>query len=58
MNIDTLLLWFVLYTIPTLYLIYRAHKIKADDIAYILAIVPVINIILACYTFIKQNKLW
>ena len=57
MEIKILLLWFVFYTIPALYLIYRTYKASNDPLGYVLAFLPLWNMIMAIIVFKKQNKL-
>ena len=57
MDIQVLLLWLIIYTIPALYLIYRTSKSSNDPLGYLLALFPIWNIIMAFLVFKKQNKL-
>jgi hypothetical protein len=57
MDIKILLLWFVFYTIPALYLIYRTSKASNVPLGYWMALFPVWNIVMAILVFKKQNKL-
>ena len=57
MDITTLLLWLVFYTVPALYLIYRTSKSSNDALGYLMALFPIWNIVMAVLVFKKQNRL-
>lgn len=49
----------VFYTIPALYIILKAKMNNADDVAYIAATIPLLNIVMAVYVLwysLKHKK--